>query len=103
MTESNFDFLKEHDPVFLHLATAAENSFISDPNTTLIKLRQLGEALAQDLASRCGITFDERTTQADLLYAIKNEIRLEQNILQLFHVLRVEGNKATHQFKTQKD
>lgn len=101
MTESNFDFLKEHDPVFVHLASAAENSFISDPNTTLIKLRQLGEAIAQDLASRCGISFDERTTQADLLYAIKNEIRLEQNILQLFHYLRVEGNKATHQFKTQ--
>jgi type I restriction enzyme, R subunit len=38
MTESNFDFLKEHDPVFLHLAAAAENSFISDPNTTLITI-----------------------------------------------------------------
>lgn len=98
---TNFDYLKEHDPIFHQLAAAAERSFIGDPNTTLIKLRQLGEAIAQDLASRCGITFDERTTQLDLLHQIRQEIRLEQATLELFHVLRVEGNKATHQFKTQ--
>ncbi len=98
---TNFDYLKEHDPLFHQLAAAAERSFIGDPNTTLIKLRQLGEAIAQDLASRCGITFDERTTQLDLLHQIRQEIRLEQATLELFHVLRVEGNKATHQFKTQ--
>lgn len=37
---TKFDYLKEHDPIFHQLA-AAERSFISDPNTTLIKLRQL--------------------------------------------------------------
>lgn len=98
---TNFDYLKEHDPIFHQLAAAAERSFISDPNTTLIKLRQLGEAIAQDLASRCGIKFDERTSQLDLLHQIRQEIRLEQATLELFHVLRVEGNKATHRFKTQ--
>ena len=98
---TNFDYLKEHDPIFHQLAAAAERSFISDPNTTLIKLRQLGEAIAQDLAARCGIKFDERTTQLDLLHQIRQEIRLESATLELFHVLRVEGNKATHQFKTQ--
>ncbi|MEI6267561.1 MAG: hypothetical protein WCP01_01675 [Methylococcaceae bacterium] len=45
---SNFECLKKHDPVFFQLAFAAEQSFSADPNTTLIKLRQLGEALAQD-------------------------------------------------------
>jgi hypothetical protein len=60
-TSVNFSFLAEHDPVFVQLAAAAERSFISDPNTTLIKLRQLGEAIAQDLAARCNIRFDERT------------------------------------------
>lgn len=47
---SNFGFLAEHDPLFVELANAAENVFSSDPNTTLIKLRQLGEALAKHLA-----------------------------------------------------
>ena len=58
---SNFECLKEHDPVFFQLAFAAEQAFYADPNTTLIKLRQLGEAIAQELAARCGIEFDEKT------------------------------------------
>ena len=98
---SNFDFLKEHDPVFFQLASAAERAFTSDPNTTLIKLRQLGEAFAQDMSARCGIEFDEKTSQADLLFKLNREIRLDPNIRDLFHTLRVEGNRATHQFRTQ--
>lgn len=97
---SNFAFLQEHDPLFIQLAVAAEQSFVSDPNTTLIKLRQLGEALAQHIAASCGITFDDQTSQADLLYHIHRELRLEPVIKDLFHTLRIEGNKATHQFKT---
>jgi type I restriction enzyme R subunit len=58
----NFQFLEEHDAVFLQLASTAEQVFFSDPNTTLIKLRQLGEALAQNIAARCGIEFDEQTS-----------------------------------------
>jgi type I restriction enzyme R subunit len=101
MAPSNFDFLREHDPLFLQLATAAERAFSSDPNTTLIKLRQLGEALAQDVAARSGITFDSETTQADLLFRLQRDLALEPTIRQLFHTLRIEGNKATHQFHTQ--
>lgn len=98
---SNFAFLEEHDPIFLQLASTAEQAFASDPNTTLIKLRQLGEALAQDLASRAGIEFDATTTQSDLLYKLSREIQLDQNIRSLFHTLRVEGNRANHEFRTQ--
>ncbi len=98
--KSNFEFLKEHDPVFFQLAFAAEQSFSADPNTTLIKLRQLGEAFAQDMAARCGIEFEEKTSQADLLFKLNREIRLDPNIRDLFHTLRIEGNRATHQFRT---
>lgn len=98
---SNFDFLNEHDPLFVELASAAERAFASDPNTTLIKLRQLGEALAQDMAARCAIEFDEQTAQADLLYRLNRQIRFDPKVLELFHTLRIEGNRATHQFKTQ--
>jgi len=97
---ANFGFLSEYDPVFLQLAATAEQAFASDPNTTLIKLRQLGEALAQDLAARSGIAFDENTTQADLLWKLHREIRLDPTIREIFHALRIEGNKATHQFRT---
>lgn len=98
---TNFGFLAEHDPLLVELAGAAERAFASDPNTTLIKLRQLGEALAQHLAALAGIAFDEQTTQADLLYRIHRELKLEPVVRELFHTLRIEGNKATHQFKTQ--
>lgn len=96
----NFGFLGEHDSLFVELAESAERSFSADPNTTLIKLRQLGEALAQHLAALSGIEFDEQTSQADLLYRLNRELRLEPQVKELFHTLRIEGNKATHQFRT---
>ncbi|MCH8543864.1 MAG: type I restriction-modification system endonuclease [Alcanivorax sp.] len=97
---SNFGFLAEHDMLFVELAGAAERAFASDPNTTLIKLRQLGEALAQHLAVQAGVEFDQQTSQTDLLYRLNRELRLEPQIKELFHTLRVEGNRATHQFRT---
>lgn len=100
MSTSNFAFLAEHDPVFLQLASTAEQVFAADPNTTLIKLRQLGEALAQDIAARSGIEFTSDTSQADLLFRLNREIRLDPTIREMFHILRIEGNRATHQFRT---
>lgn len=98
--QTNFSFLAEHDPIFQQLAISAERAFSSDPNTTLIKLRQLGEAFAQDIAARFGLEFDERTSQSDLLYRLGREARIDRVVLNLFHTLRIEGNKATHQFST---
>ncbi len=86
--QGNFGFLQEH-------------AFSSDPNTTLMKLRQLGEALAQHIAALVGIEFDDKTTQADLIYKINRELKLEPVVRELFHTLRMEGNKATHTFRTQ--
>ncbi len=97
---ANFSFLAEHDELFVELASAAEQVFARDPNTTLIKLRQLGEALAQHIAALSGIDFDEQTSQSDLLYRLNRDLRLEPQVKELFHTLRIEGNKATHQFRT---
>ncbi len=100
MSSSNFEFLKTHDPVFFELAFAAERAFAGDPNTTLFKLRQMGEALARDLAARSGVDCDPEISQADLLYRLNRQIRLDPMVLDLFHTLRREGNKAVHTFKT---
>ena len=99
MATTNFSFLKEHDSVFFQLASTAERIFAHDPNTTLVKLRQLGEAIAQNIAARVGIDYEGKT-QVDLLYAIHRKVELDQNVKSLFHTLRMEGNKATHQFNT---
>ncbi|WP_025565534.1 type I restriction-modification system endonuclease [Psychromonas sp. SP041] len=97
---SNFHFLKQHDPLFVQLAESAERAFSSDPNTTLIKLRQFAEAIAQHVASTYGIEFDDKTSQADLLFKLNRELGLDALVRDMFHTLRIEGNKATHQFKT---
>lgn len=65
--QSKFCFLAEHDPLFLQLASSAERNFTTDPNTTLVKVRQLGEALAQDIATRLGVAFDNNIKQVDLI------------------------------------
>lgn len=100
-THTNFAFLSEYDPLFLQLAQSAERAFSADPNTTLIKLRQFAEAIAQEVAARSGIVFDDQTKQTELLYKLNRELGFEPQVRELFHILRIEGNKATHQFKTQ--
>jgi type I restriction enzyme, R subunit len=96
----NFTFLAEHSPLLAQLGAAAEQTFASDPNTILIKLRQFGEAMAQDLATRFGIESTSRRSRPDLLFQLDREAGLDRTIRGLFHTLRVEGNKATHEFKT---
>ena len=71
---SNFSFLQSHDPIFYQLAHNAETVFATDPNTTLIKLRQFGEAIAQEVAAGSGIYFDEQTSQKDLLFKIQRDL-----------------------------
>lgn len=103
MTEfdGNFEFLKEHSPIFFQLAQNSERYFTSDPNTTLVKLRQLCEALAKDIATRIGIDFDKKnTSQADLLYMLRKDKYVDSQILELFKIIRLDGNTATHEFET---
>ena len=64
---SNFGFLK-NDPLFFELANSAEQTFVRDPNTTLIKMRQFGEAIAGRSGNALRHHFDERVSQSDLLY-----------------------------------
>lgn len=65
--KSNFDFLSKHNELLAQLGITAERAFVPDPNTTLVKIRQLGEAFAQDIAARMGINLDEQSRQFDLL------------------------------------
>jgi type I restriction enzyme R subunit len=100
METTNFSFLKKYEPLFFQLATTAEKAFSADPNTTLLKLRQLGEALAQDVACRIGLDVGERPTQHELLYQINRKLGLDPVVRELFHSLRLAGNNAAHQFHT---
>lgn len=60
--KSNFSHLKAHDEQLERLGLLAERYFADAPNTCLLKLRQLAEAIAQSVASRVGLytSSDER-------------------------------------------
>jgi len=72
METTNFSFLKKYEPLFFQLATTADKAFSADLNTTLLKFRQSGEALAQDMAYRVGLNVGMRPTKHELLYQIND-------------------------------
>ncbi len=96
MDLSNFDFLKHHDELLVRLAQTAEACFVPDPNTTLIKMRQLGEELAKTIASRVGVDSGSDVKQVDLLRELDYTLRLDKQVKDAFHALRKLGNTATH-------
>ena len=93
---ANFDFLAAHDAQLVRLGGLAERYFKDDPNTCLIKLRQFGELLAQLTAATAGLLASPEEQQVDLLRRLKFERVVPPQVGDLFHQLRVAGNRATH-------
>jgi type I restriction enzyme, R subunit len=98
---SSFSFLAAYGPLYLRLAEVAEQSLPLDPNTTLLKLRQLAEAFAKHAAAKAGLLADRRDGgqhQADVLSMLEARGILRDHIAEVFHALRKRGNRATHDF-----
>ena len=94
---ANFRFLKHHSPLMLQVAAQAERYVFEDPNVSLIKLRQLTELLAQDVAARTGIYTDAEENQLSLLNRLYERGILDGQVSRLFHSVRKAGNTAVHQ------
>jgi type I restriction enzyme R subunit len=69
-TSANFGFLARYDAGLAMAAIRAEQYFPEDPVTSLMKLRQFGEMLAQQIAARTGVFTSIEETQAELLIPI---------------------------------
>src|ERR1700691_2745167 len=93
---ANFDFLGKHDAQLVRLGALAERYFRDDPNTCLIQLRQFGEVLAQLTAAKAGLLASPEEPQVDLLRRLKFERVVPSEVGELFHQLRIAGNRATH-------
>jgi type I restriction enzyme R subunit len=93
---SNFAFLEQCDPLLAQLGTSAERYCISDPNASLLKLRQFGEAVAQHLAALHGLQADTETRQADLLADIRRRQLVDVEVIGMLHMLRTHGNAGVH-------
>jgi type I site-specific restriction endonuclease len=70
---SNFAHLQEHDEQLLRLGMLAERYFPDDPNTSLLKLRQLAELLAQLVATKVGLYQSPEEPQYDLLRRLQDQ------------------------------
>ena len=77
---SNFTHLQEHDEQLLRLGMLAERYFPDDPNTTLLKLRQLTELLAQLGATKVGLYQSPEESQYNLLRRLQDQGILPREI-----------------------
>lgn len=93
---SNFTHLKEHDEQLLRLGMLAERYFAEDPNTCLLKLRQLTEALTQMTASNVGLLDRPQETHFERLNRLRDQGILPREIHQLLDAVRHTGNAANH-------
>lgn len=94
---SNFAFLAEADEKFARLGALAERYFSDDAPGALVKLRQLAEFLAKDVAARHGLLPATSASFDDVLRALKLRNVLPRQIADLFHHLRIVGNAAAHE------
>lgn len=92
---SNFSILNQHDEQLLRLGMLAEKYFADDPNTCLLKLRQLAEALAQLLAAHTGLYISAEETQYDLLRRLQDSGVMPREVFLMFNEVRRAGNSAT--------
>lgn len=93
---SNFSHLKTHDEQLERLGLLAERYFGEDPNTCLLKLRQLAEGMAQSVASRVGLYTSANEKQIDLLRRLQEHGIVPREVGGLFHEIRKAGNDANH-------
>lgn len=93
---TNFAHLEAHDEQLVRLGMLAERYFADDPNTALLKLRQLAELLAQLVATRVGLYTSREEAQYDLLRRLQDQSILPREIAQLFGEIRRAGNAANH-------
>ena len=94
----NFGFLESREPLLFRLAALAETIFAADPNTSLLKSRQFGEAFAQQIAIKAQRRelADER--QIDLINILKRDGLLPKAIADVLHIIRKKGNEANHDY-----
>ena len=93
----NFAFLMKHGEVLVRHVALAERYVFDDPNSALLKLRQLGELLAQHAAAYTGVAVEAHERQRELIDTLWDRQIINSQVSQLFHGLRKAGNEAAYQ------
>lgn len=93
---SNFSHLASLDVQLVRLGALAEKYFAEDANTSMMKVRQFGECLALEAASRLAVYTTATETQYDLLRRLRDQGTVTREVFQLFDEIRRTGNDANH-------
>lgn len=94
---SNFAFLAKQTPGLAQLGALAERYFVDDAPGSLVKLRQLAEFIAKDVAARQAVLPSADISFDDALRAIRTRSALPRNIGDMFFHLKRVGNRAVHE------
>jgi type I restriction enzyme R subunit len=94
-TSLNFGSLAAIEPLLAVYGAGAESSVYTDPNGALVKCRQFGEVLAEQLVVRTRTRLDG-DRQIDRIIALERAGVLTAQTANAFHHIRKSGNEATH-------
>lgn len=100
---SNFIFLKSDWKYLADIGELAEITLKRDPNTALIKLRQLGEYIGKAILKAENIIETEGMTQLDRIRILKREEIIDGEMEEIFHLIRKRGNEAVHESYGEKE
>lgn len=93
---ANFGYLLSLEPVLVSYGAAAESLVYDDPNTSLMKARQFGEAVADAVIVRMALR-RAGDRQVDKLRALNQAGALTPRVHTVFEELRRNGNRAVHE------
>jgi len=94
---SNFSFLQEKWPFLVNIANQAEQYVFTDPNVSLIKIRQFIDVLVKRIFKEEGFPIIEEDNLNTRLKKIQFQNIIPIECIQLLHQLKKAGNLAVHE------
>ncbi len=91
-----FAFLKFENIKLTEFGSRAEDLLEIDPVTSIIKIGQFAELLAQQIAEKNGLNIKDIDKQYDLIQKLKENKLINPQQVSDFHLIRENRNKASH-------
>ena len=93
---TNFQFLKKDWNILAKIGEMAEYTLHKDPNTAIIKIRQLGEYIAKSMLKVEKLNEPESGSQLDRIKILKTYDLIPEDIENILQLIRKKGNTAVH-------
>jgi len=96
MKSINFEFLRQHWELLASLAGFAEQYLLTDPVSSLVKLRSYAEQLVETVYEKDKLQRPYQANLNDLLNDTVFSDVVPEVVITKLHALRIHGNKAAH-------